>query len=66
MARDGSNLRNVTSHPGSDYAPSWSPDGRWIAFISDRDGNHEIYVVDLSMMLATNMSKTLAEELQFQ
>jgi Tol biopolymer transport system component len=25
--------------------PSWSPDGRWIAFQSDRDGDHEIYVV---------------------
>ena len=25
--------------------PSWSPDGLWVAFQSDRDGDHEIYVV---------------------
>ena len=32
-----------------DFSPSWSPDGKWIAFISDRKGdgvNYEIYVMD--------------------
>ena len=26
--------------------PVWSPDGRWIAFISDRTGEEELYLVD--------------------
>ena len=47
MDSDGSNLRNLTNDPARDFSPSWSPDGRHIAFVSDRDGNEEIYVMEL-------------------
>ena len=33
---DGSGQRNLTRHPANDFKPSWSPDGRRIAFASDR------------------------------
>jgi tricorn protease len=40
-------VRNLTKSPGSrDSEPSWSPDGRYIAYISDRTGDNEIYLVD--------------------
>ena len=35
---DGTGLANLTNHPARDECPHWSPDGRSIAFFSDRDG----------------------------
>jgi TolB protein len=49
MNADGSGLRNLTSGAGRESGPAWSPDGapagRRIAYVSDRDGNEEIYVM---------------------
>ena len=48
MDADGGNQRNLTNNPGRDISPSWSPDGKRIAFVSYRDNpdNSEIYVMD--------------------
>ncbi|MBL8088537.1 MAG: PD40 domain-containing protein [Chthonomonas sp.] len=35
----------LTSHIELDESPVWSPDGRWIAFCSNRTGNRDIYLV---------------------
>ena len=49
MDTDGKNSRKLTNHPPSDDNPSWSPDGKRIAFTadrSDREWNRQIYVMD--------------------
>ncbi len=44
-AKEG-NTRNLTNSSGShDKLPAWSPDGKWIAYISDETGEDELYLV---------------------
>ena len=39
-------VRNLTkSSDANDRFPSWSPDGRWISYISDKTGEEEIWVI---------------------
>ncbi len=38
-------LRQLTDSPSRDYNVEYSPDGKWVAFVSDRSGREEIYVV---------------------
>ena len=38
-------MRNLTSSPGiHELNPAWSPDGKWVAYLSDRSGEFEIYL----------------------
>ncbi len=41
---DGTNHRPLTTGKYLDEAPRWSPDGRRLAYISDRDGSTQIYM----------------------
>jgi TolB protein len=46
MNADGSDLVRLTKSPGMDDYPCWSPDGKRLAFTSNREGNLEIYTID--------------------
>ncbi|MEW6742281.1 MAG: PDZ domain-containing protein [Planctomycetota bacterium] len=43
--RDGSNPRRLTVHPGVESSPRFSPDGEWIAFTGNYEGNIDVYVI---------------------
>lgn len=43
--RTGKPLQRLTDDVAQDIVPRWSPDGQWIAFISDRSGKYEIWKV---------------------
>jgi tricorn protease len=43
--RDGGHAVQLTSHPGAEFAPHFSPDGKWIAFSANYDNNTDVYVI---------------------
>lgn len=42
---NGSGVQRLTDNKARDIYPRFSPDGNWIAFSSDRDGNYDVFVV---------------------
>lgn len=41
----GTPLQRLTDDVAQDIVPRWSPNGQWIAFLSDRSGKYEIWKV---------------------
>ena len=44
----GGRARRLTVHPARDSDPKFSPDGKTIAFVSDRAGSRQVYLVGVS------------------
>ena len=59
---DGSGLRKLTNTIGTNYAPTWSPDGARLAFISTRNGNAELYVMDATGESVQRLTNTPGAE----
>jgi tricorn protease len=45
VSREGGDARRLTTGTGVENNPIFSPDGRWIAFTGDYEGNVDVYVV---------------------
>ena len=48
VAREGGDAIHLTTGAGVETDPVFSPDGRWIAFTGEYDGNVDVYVVPAS------------------
>ncbi len=45
VARTGGTAARLTTDPGEDMMPRFSPDGLWIAFTGEYQGNRDVYVI---------------------
>lgn len=59
---DGKDARLLTNSPGGSHSPDISPDGRTIAFVSARDGNQDIYLMDIAGGEPRRLSRTSGRE----
>ncbi len=62
MNADGSGVTRLTDNDAWDWSPSWSPDGRRIAFDPNRDGNAEIYVMNADGSGVTRLTYNGADD----
>ena len=54
----------LTDQFQSDLDPAWSPDGSKIAFVSERDGPADIFVMDADGFGTVNLTNSTSEERQ--
>ncbi|MBI1849034.1 MAG: S9 family peptidase [Planctomycetes bacterium] len=45
---DGGDPVQFTTSDGDDTDPQWSPDGKWLAFVSDREGAPQVFAIPTS------------------
>jgi tricorn protease len=48
VSSEGGEARLLVSHPATESRPLYSPDGRRLAFVSDRAGSDDLYVLELA------------------
>lgn len=50
---DGSRVRNLTNSPWDESSPTWSPDGKWLAFSTNRGNGVDIYKICVDCLEGT-------------
>ncbi len=61
-AEELSEIIQITTHPAVDFAPSVSPNGKWLAFTSDRSGNLDVWVKELPRGKTIRVTSHQAED----
>ncbi len=58
---DGATVRRLTSHPENDSDARWSPDGRYIYFMSTRSGSSQVWRIAVTGGEAEQITKLPAD-----
>jgi TolB protein len=64
MNANGTRQRALTGTGSWNVHPSWSPDGSRIVFSGRRNGNYDLYVLDLRTRRERRLTKTIDPEIQ--
>lgn len=51
-------LQRLTDHPAPDYSPCWHPNGKFIAFVSERVAGRQIWLLDIESKRVRKLTKT--------
>ena len=54
--------RQLTNDIRDDFTPRWSPDGKWMAFISNRGGQTDLWMMPVEGGNAIRLTNDLAAE----
>jgi len=54
--RDGSEVRRLTSDEGVESHPVFSPNGKWIAFNAEYDGNYDVFFMSVEGGIPTRLT----------
>ncbi len=62
----GGEARRITSGMAWDCQPRWSPDGKWLAFISDRAGSDNLWLLRADALDEKSEPKQVTKETDYQ
>ena len=64
MNADGTAQTNLTNHSRADFDPAWSPNSMKIAFVSNRNGNYEVYVMNSNGTSHTRLTNSAGDDVE--
>ena len=59
---NGQNIQRLTVNRARDAYPRFSPDGKWIAFSSDRNGNLDVFIIPAGGGVAKQLTSHSADD----
>ena len=59
---NGGNVKRLTVHKARDIYPRFSPDGKWIAFSSERHGNLDVFIIPADGGIAKQLTFHSADD----